>query len=65
MNPLKKKEIAEQIWNLELKCQSDKDISKEFDKMDNIMNKLSFKELLEVILYIEENYVCKKSNFMI
>lgn len=65
MNPLKKKEIAEQIWNLELKCQSDKDISKEFDKMDNIMNKLSFKELLEVTLYIEENYVCKKSNFMI
>jgi len=65
MNPLKKKKIAEEIWNLELKCQSEKDISQDFEKMEAIMNKLSFKDLLEITLYIEENYACTNSNFMI
>ena len=40
MNPLKKKKIAEEIWNLELKCQSEKDVSQDFEKMEALHDAL-------------------------
>lgn len=52
-------ELAEQILELEKECQLGNNISKNADKMEQLVLTLSLEELLKVNAYIEEKILTR------
>ena len=60
MNEKQIKELGDKIWAIEQKAQEkskkDNDISKELEKMEEVLSNLPMQDLFHVILYLECTY---------
>lgn len=65
MTNKEKNKIAIQIIEIENECQSGNNISKNLDKMTELVKHLSFQELIELNIYMEENFEKLNKKYLI
>ena len=65
MTNKEKTKLAIQIIDIEKQCQEGNNISKNLDKIAELIKPLSFQELIELDVYMEENFEKLNKKYLI